>query len=151
MDLRDIRDLIKLLDESSLAKLELEDTNGFKLKLEKAPVLNKKETGRLKAAEAVLFDEEKLAAKIRETDLKEEMITIYAPMVGTFFRSPAPDADPFVKEGVVVESGDTLCIIEAMKLMNEITSEVKGRIIKILVENGQPVEYNQPLFLLERV
>lgn len=151
MDLRDIRDLIKLLDESSLAKLELEDTNGFKLKLEKAPVIDKKETGRLKAADAVLLDEDKLVAKIRETDLEQEMTTIYAPMVGTFFRAPAPDADPFVKEGVVVESGDTLCIIEAMKLMNEITAEVKGRVIKILVENGQPVEYNQPLFLLERL
>ncbi len=151
MDLRDIRDLIKLLDESSLAKLELEDTNGFKLKLEKAPVLKKKEASRLKAADAVLFDDDKLVAKIRETDLEQEMLTIYAPMVGTFFRAPAPDADPFVKEGVVVESGDTLCIIEAMKLMNEITAEVKGRVIKILAENGQPVEYNQPLFLLERL
>ena len=81
----------------------------------------------------------------------EELMTVYAPMVGTFFRAPAPDAEPFVKEGVVVEIGDTLCIIEAMKLMNEITAEFRGRVVKILVENGQPVEYNQPLFLLERI
>lgn len=72
-------------------------------------------------------------------------------MVGTFYRAPAPDAEPFVKEGSTVDVGDTLCIIEAMKLMNEITSEYRGRIVKILVENGQPIEYNQPLFLLERV
>jgi len=76
-------------------------------------------------------------------------LTVEAPMVGTFYRASAPTADPFVREGDVVKEGQILCIIEAMKLMNEIESKAAGRIVKVLVENGQPVEYGQPLFLLE--
>jgi acetyl-CoA carboxylase biotin carboxyl carrier protein len=76
-------------------------------------------------------------------------ITVEAPMVGTFYRASAPTADPFVREGDIVKEGQILCIIEAMKLMNEIESKAAGRVLKILVENGQPVEYGQPLFLLE--
>ena len=76
-------------------------------------------------------------------------ITVEAPMVGTFYRSSSPTAEPFVREGDVVKEGQILCIIEAMKLMNEIESKAAGRVAKILVENGQPVEYGQPLFLLE--
>src|SRR5262249_23775784 len=76
-------------------------------------------------------------------------ITVEAPMVGTFYRASAPTADPFVREGDVVKEGQILCIIEAMKLMNEIESKASGRVVKILVENGQPVEYGQPLLLLE--
>jgi acetyl-CoA carboxylase biotin carboxyl carrier protein len=72
-------------------------------------------------------------------------------MVGTFYRAPAPNTDPFVNVNDVVQPGQTVCIVEAMKLMNEIESEVSGRIVKILVENGQPVEYNQQLFLLEPI
>jgi acetyl-CoA carboxylase biotin carboxyl carrier protein len=78
-------------------------------------------------------------------------VTIESPMVGTFYRAPAPSAEPYVKEGQVVEKGSVLCIIEAMKLMNEIEAEVKGRIASVLVENAQPVEYGQPLFLVEPV
>lgn len=74
---------------------------------------------------------------------------IKSPMVGTFYRAPAPDADPYIEVNNVVKKGQVLCIIEAMKLMNEIESEVDGRLIDILVEDGQPVEYNQPLFLIE--
>ncbi len=74
---------------------------------------------------------------------------ITSPMVGTFYRSPAPDADPYVEVGDAVSVGQTVCIVEAMKLMNEIESEVQGRVVKILVENAQPVEYGQPLFLVE--
>lgn len=74
-----------------------------------------------------------------------------SPMVGTFYRSPAPDADPFVEVGDLVEVGQTVCIIEAMKLMNEIEAEVKGRVVQILVDNAQPVEFGQKLFLIEPV
>jgi len=77
------------------------------------------------------------------------LVTIEAPMVGTFYRASAPDAAPYVSEGDVVKEGQVLCIIEAMKLMNEIEAKVSGRIAKILVENSQPVEYGQPLFLVE--
>jgi acetyl-CoA carboxylase biotin carboxyl carrier protein len=76
-------------------------------------------------------------------------VEIRAPIVGTFYRAPAPDAPPYVKEGDRVEKGQVLCIIEAMKLMNEIESEVSGIVRKILVENGEPVEYGQPLFLIQ--
>jgi acetyl-CoA carboxylase biotin carboxyl carrier protein len=70
--------------------------------------------------------------------------------VGTFYRAPAPDAAPFVQVGAMVEPGSVLCIVEAMKLMNEIESDVAGKIVKIMVENGQPVEYDQTLFLVEK-
>jgi acetyl-CoA carboxylase biotin carboxyl carrier protein len=76
------------------------------------------------------------------------LVTIEAPMVGTFYRASAPEAEPYVREGDAVKQGQVLCIIEAMKLMNEIESKTSGRIHKILVENGQAVEYGQPLFLL---
>lgn len=76
---------------------------------------------------------------------------IKSPIVGTFYRAPAPDADPYIQVGDVVSSGTVLCIVEAMKLMNEIECDVSGKIVKILVENATPVEYNQPLFLIETV
>ncbi len=76
---------------------------------------------------------------------------IRSPIVGTFYKSPAPDAAPFVEVGSIVEPGAVLCIVEAMKLMNEIESDVHGRITRVLVENGQPVEYDQPLFLVEKL
>ena len=81
----------------------------------------------------------------------ENLVAITSPMVGTFYRAPAPDADPYVDVGGMVEIGQTVCIFEAMKLMNEIKSEAKGRIVKILVENAQPVEFGQKLFLVEPV
>ncbi len=84
-----------------------------------------------------------------ESSKEKNFIEIRSPMVGTFYRAPAPDADPYVKIGDHVEPGTILCIIEAMKLMNEIESEVSGKIADILVENGKPVEYNQLLFLVE--
>jgi len=84
-----------------------------------------------------------------ETTPTANLIAIKSPMVGTFYRSPAPDADPYVEENSSIEVGQTVCIVEAMKLMNEIESDVKGRITSILVENGQPVEYGQVLFQVE--
>ena len=77
------------------------------------------------------------------------LLTVEAPMVGTFYRAPKPDAPPFVNEGDAIKEGQVLCIVEAMKLMNEIEARVAGRIVKVLVENGQPVEFGQPLFLME--
>jgi acetyl-CoA carboxylase biotin carboxyl carrier protein len=86
-----------------------------------------------------------------ETSATDHHVAITSPMVGTFYRAPAPDADPYVEVGDIVEVGQTVCIIEAMKLMNEIESEVRGRIVKILVENAQPVEFGQRLFQVEPV
>jgi acetyl-CoA carboxylase biotin carboxyl carrier protein len=74
---------------------------------------------------------------------------VVSPFVGTFYRSPSPDADPYVRDGQSVKRGDTLCIIEAMKLMNAIEAEFPGKVISVLVENGQPVEFGEPLFIIE--
>jgi len=82
-------------------------------------------------------------------DESKNLVPIKSPMVGTFYRSPAPDADPYVEQNSYIDVGQTVCIVEAMKLMNEIESDVKGRIARILVENAQPVEYGQLLFELE--
>jgi oxaloacetate decarboxylase alpha subunit len=79
----------------------------------------------------------------------EHLVPIVSPMVGTFYRAPAPDADPYVEVGDTIAVGQTICIVEAMKLMNEIESEVKGKVVRILVENAQPVEYGQKLLLIE--
>ena len=92
---------------------------------------------------------ERPAAPIPAEAESTSMVTIEAPMVGTFYRASSPTAEPYVGEGDLVKEGQILCIIEAMKLMNEIESKVAGRVIKILVENAQPVEFGQPLFLVE--
>jgi len=84
-----------------------------------------------------------------EAPALEQGISIMSPMVGTFYRAPSPDAKPYVEIGAVVEKGDVVCIIEAMKMMNEIQADARGRVLRILVENGQPIGYEQPLFLLE--
>ncbi len=88
------------------------------------------------------------SASVVEVAAASPLVTIEAPMVGTFYRASSPTAEPYVREGDVVKEGQILCIIEAMKLMNEIESKASGRIAKILVENGQPVEYGQPMFLV---
>ncbi len=91
------------------------------------------------------------AAPANAASAARDSQAVSSPMVGTFYRSPAPDADPFVEVGDIVEVGQTVCIIEAMKLMNEIEAEVKGRVVQVLVENAQPVEFGQKLFLVEPV
>jgi acetyl-CoA carboxylase biotin carboxyl carrier protein len=89
------------------------------------------------------------APSVVEVAAASTLVTVEAPMVGTFYRASSPTAEPYVHEGDVVKEGQILCIIEAMKLMNEIESKASGRITKVLVENGQPVEYGQPLVLIE--
>jgi acetyl-CoA carboxylase biotin carboxyl carrier protein len=79
----------------------------------------------------------------------EKYVAVKSPMVGTYYRAPAPDADPYVEVGSMVEVGQTVCIVEAMKLMNEIESEVRGRVVEILLDNAQPVEFGQTLFLID--
>ena len=86
------------------------------------------------------------AAPASETRLTEDLHLVKSPIVGTFYNSPSPGSEPFVKVGAFVETGQTLCIVEAMKLMNEIESDESGEVVRVFVENGQPVEYGQPLF-----
>jgi acetyl-CoA carboxylase biotin carboxyl carrier protein len=100
------------------------------------------------AAPAVASVERPAAASATETE-SSSGVTIEAPMVGTFYRASSPTADPYVSEGDLVKEGQILCIIEAMKLMNEIESKVAGRVVKVFVENAHPVEFGQPLFLID--
>ncbi|RKO66763.1 acetyl-CoA carboxylase biotin carboxyl carrier protein [Desulfofundulus salinus] len=150
MNLQEIKELIKLIDQTAIAELSLESA-GVKVAIRKA--------GAQGTMPAPAGEDSPVPPPARETaappaPAPEKTIdttglaVIRAPMVGTFYRAPAPDAPPFVQVGDVVEKGQTLCIIEAMKLMNEIESEVAGEIVDILVENGQPVEYGQELFLI---
>lgn len=93
---------------------------------------------------------QKDSAVSSKSESEKELHEIKSPIVGTFYRAPAPDADPYIQVGDEIIEGTVLCIVEAMKLMNEIESDVSGKIVKILVENATPVEYNQPLFLIEK-
>ncbi|OUM95120.1 MAG: acetyl-CoA carboxylase, biotin carboxyl carrier protein [Firmicutes bacterium ZCTH02-B6] len=150
MNLESIKELIELISKSAIDEFELE-AEGFKVAMRKlsaavrpAPVTVQAEPAPAPAAPAP-------AAESKAPAKDDRFVQITAPMVGTFYRAPAPDAEPYVKVGDIVEVGQTLCIIEAMKLMNEIESEVRGRVTEILVENAQPVEYGQPLFVLEKL
>ena len=146
---RQIQDLIDLLKKNNLTELELE-REGFRIRVRNeigvkaitTTVANPGTSDSVSAAHAP-------AAAGTQTDLTTGMITIASPIVGTFYRSPSPDADPYVEEGDYVKKGQVLCIVEAMKLMNEIESEVNGRVIKILAESTKPVEYGQALFLVD--
>ena len=156
MDLDLVKKLVKIVDSSGVTDLEIEES-GLKIKIAKKirnaqvvtqaqiPVTPSQPVGQPSAPVATEKVEEKPVAEVIATNLHE----IRSPIVGTFYRAPAPDADSYVQEGAVVSPGSVLCIVEAMKLMNEIESDVGGKIVKILVENGKPVEYNQPLFLIE--
>ncbi len=153
MDLNYLKKLIKILDTSNLAELEIEE-EGTKIKLSKPrPKVVSMGQSAQPMSQAPQQNTEMvdvIAAAKTEAAKNENLYEVRSPMVGTFYRSPAPDADSYVNVGSDVSEGSVLCIIEAMKLMNEIESEVSGKIVKVLVDNGKPVEYNQPLFLVER-
>ncbi len=145
MDLKDLERLIALLKEHDLAEIEVETEEGYiKVRAREGAVVSTPVPGPIPSP--VQTTSPTPVSEGRDPNLVE----VKSPMVGTFYRAPAPDAEPFVKEGDKVEVGQTLCIIEAMKLMNEIKSEVSGTVEKILVENAQPVEYGQVLFLIRK-
>jgi acetyl-CoA carboxylase biotin carboxyl carrier protein len=148
MDLRKLKKLIDLVQESGIAELEITEGEE-KVKIVKGGAVS----GSAAPAAAALVQEAKpaasaAAAPAAEPPAGQEGHVVKAPMVGTFYRSPSPDAKPFVEVGQTIKEGDTICIIEAMKLMNEIEADASGIVKAILVENGQPVEYGQPLFML---
>jgi acetyl-CoA carboxylase biotin carboxyl carrier protein len=149
MDLRKLKKLIDLVQESGIAELEITEgeekvrivkTGGGSGTAAPTAMVAPAPDHRLPAAAAPPAAETEPAAP--------EGHVVKAPMVGTFYRSPSPDAKVFVEVGHAVKEGDTICIIEAMKLMNEIEADASGTVKAILVENGQPVEYGQPLFIL---
>ena len=149
MNLSEIKELIKMLDETDICELHLESA-GVKVSIKKAGAVTDVPTVPFREAKPDKVEAEP-AETSRNTLTAENIVPIVAPMVGTFYRSPSPEAASFVEVGQMVTAGQTVCIIEAMKLMNEIEAEISGRIVDVLVENGQPVEYGQTLFLLEKI
>ena len=147
--------LIRLVEKSDIAELEIAEGWGRRVRIAKyvsaAPDRRLAAPGdRAANNPAVPVDAELGAAGEKAASDDDALTPVVAPMVGTFYRASTPDAAPFVDVGTRVESGQTLCIIEAMKIMNEIASEVRGSVRKVLVENGQPVEFGQTLFLIEK-
>lgn len=156
MKAKEIQELIDFISNSGLAEVKIE-TEEFKLSVKKyseAPAV-KLETVTVPSAAAIPVAPAPTAVSPTPgivEPVKEDTtnyVEIKSPMIGTFYRTPNPDSDPFVGVGDKVTAGQTVCIIEAMKLFNEIESEVSGKIVKVLVENASPVEYDQPLFLVD--
>ncbi|SNR93741.1 acetyl-CoA carboxylase biotin carboxyl carrier protein [Belliella buryatensis] len=155
MKAKEIQDLIDFISNSGLAEVKIE-TEEFKLSIKKnsethfvtaAPAAPAPTLAPATAAAPAPASSAPAAAPAKDDTSK--YIEIKSPMIGTFYRTPNPDADSFVNVGDSVKAGQTVCIIEAMKLFNEIESEVSGKIVKVLVDNATPVEYDQPLFLVD--
>ena len=156
MDIKEIRRLIKLVETSNIGELELQE-EGFQIRISKgSSAVAAPQVVNLPAPPPVNNPSPQYETTVQEAkvdsgpNLADNVVEILSPMVGTFYRSPAPDAEPYIKEGDSIQPGKILCIVEAMKLMNEIEAELSGKIVKILVENAQPVEFNQPLSLIEK-
>lgn len=167
IDLEFVERLIRALDESSLDSLELE-RGGTRVRLSKSPPPShsgSSNPGSHGASQTTIpVPGEALATQVTggtsgepppdsgrapTAEVVDKLMEVTSPMVGTFYRAPAPDAPPYVEVGARVGKGTVLCIIEAMKLMNEMESEVEGTVAKVLVDNAQPVEYGQVLFLID--
>jgi acetyl-CoA carboxylase biotin carboxyl carrier protein len=148
INLKEIRVLLDLLREYGLTEVEVE-RGGDRIRLRREPAGPPAAPSAPVAAPAAAPAAQAAAPEPVRDDRRQHLVTVEAPMVGTFYRAPSPEAEPYVREGDVIKEGQVLCIIEAMKLMNEIESKVSGRIIRVLAENSQPVEYGQPLFLIE--
>ncbi|MEG3638427.1 acetyl-CoA carboxylase biotin carboxyl carrier protein [Magnetococcus sp. PR-3] len=162
MDLKEIRQLIKMLDGTDVSEIEVcQEGSTVRISrgvqqtvvaapqayMAQAPMAAAPAAGMPVAAPAAAAAP--AAGEVAED--RGNAVAVTSPMVGTFYKSPSPDAAAFIKEGDIIEKGQVLCIIEAMKLMNEIESEQSGRLVKILVDNASPVEFGEELFLIEPV
>ncbi len=154
MDIRKVKKLIELLDESGVAEIEIKEGE------ESVRISRQSQTSQAMMAAPPMYAPPPPVAAAPAAAVAEAPVTesaaetieghaIKSPMVGTFYRAPSPGASSFVEVGQAVNAGDTLCIIEAMKLLNQIEADKAGTIKAILVENGQPVEYDQPLFIID--
>jgi len=155
MDLREvkrqIKELIDLLQGTEVSELEVE-RGGVRIKIRRDQGMPAHGQAALQVQAAPMQESlTKLSVPEAAGKAEDEFIFIRSPIVGTFYRAPAPDAEPYVEVGETVKKGQILCVVEAMKLMNEIESEVDGKIVEILVENARAVEYGEPLFKIEPV
>jgi acetyl-CoA carboxylase biotin carboxyl carrier protein len=148
MDLKQIHDLIKVVNKSNIGEISVEDKDG------KVTIKQKEE--RITVSSAPVYAAAPAPAPVAASAAapvsaapKDNLVTIKSPMIGTFYRRAAPDKPLMAEEGTEVSPGKVVCIIEAMKLFNEIESEVKGTIVKVLVDDASPVEFDQPLFLVQ--
>jgi acetyl-CoA carboxylase biotin carboxyl carrier protein len=162
MNIKELKEMVKMLDGSDIVEFTYEN-EGTKVAIKKrnsAAITDQvavTSPPSLASQAAVVNQAAKLTAQnpsvseVKNEGLGPNQVLIVAPMVGTFYRAPSPDTEPFVQIGQVIEAGQVVCIIEAMKLMNEIESEWKGKVLDILLEDAQPVEYGQPLLLVEKL
>jgi acetyl-CoA carboxylase biotin carboxyl carrier protein len=162
MDFKQIQELIKMINKSNIGEVCIEE-KGFKLTIRQKEepatqfIAAPMQTQALPVSAAQAPAQSAASAPPAERPAKAaeapagNTVTIKSPMIGTFYRGSSPDRPPFINIGDDIEPGKVVCIIEAMKLFNEIESEIKGRIVKVLVEDASPVEYDQPLFLVEPV
>jgi acetyl-CoA carboxylase biotin carboxyl carrier protein len=163
MDFKQIQELIKMINKSNIGEVSIEE-KGFKLTIKQkeepvqqliaAPMQQSQPIAAYATPPAAVVQASsggasEKPAKAAEAPVADNTVTIKSPMIGTFYRSASPDKPAFINVGDEIDLGKVVCIIEAMKLFNEIESEVKGRIVKVLVEDASPVEYDQPLFLVE--
>jgi len=150
MDIRKVKKLIELLEESGVAELEIregEESVRISRYSQNTAAANMVAPIPMAAPAAIAAPDNTAPAVVPDEELAGHIVK--SPMVGTFYRAPSPSAKPFVEVGQSVNAGDTLCIVEAMKLLNQIESDTSGVVKAIRVENGQPVEYGQPLFVIE--
>lgn len=149
MNIKEIKEMINLMNENGLVELEIEK-DGMRIRLKKITSLETQGFGG-----PIVIEKERVSGALAQEGIQStektviKTVEIKAPMVGTFYRAPSPEAASYVEVGQTIEPGQVICIIEAMKLMNEIKSEIRGRILEILVDNAEPVEFGQPLFLIE--
>ncbi len=158
MNLEDIKSLIKMLEGTDITEIDITEDE-LSVHIIRGNRHNNQEQVKQSFSQVnpgapiqnPEIQREETTEQNKDKNRNEKTVEIEAPMVGTFYRAPSPEADPFVEVGDIVKKEDTLCIIEAMKLMNEIDAEVKGKIIEILVEDGEAIEYGQPLFVIEKI
>ena len=162
MEVREIKALVVLMNDYGLVELEIEDKKG-KVRLVRGGAPGEAAPAMAPAAAPARASAAPLSAPSRPApaaprsggpiaaplELAPNQVLVESPMVGTFYRSPSPDSDPFVNEGDSVRKGQTVCIIEAMKMMNEVEAPAGGRVVRIIADNGQAIEYGQPLMVIE--
>ena len=147
MDIKEIKEIIKLLKGTDVSEIELEHSNK-KIRIKRA-IENVNAQGGQKSVPVIVEQTQEALPPATAKSPSDAYKTVTSPMVGTFYSAASPESSPFVRVGDVVKKGQILCIIEAMKLMNEIEAEINGKIASVLIENAQPVEYGEPMFLID--